>query len=776
MEINVEKKRVLPQKPEWKILLDNFVYQDETMIYRICRKMIIHLDRIGTPEIYKLIEGLRPSHETDNQLQTFGDNLPKPRGVPFIPSNIVGKLFEIADHYLDDSDITALLTRWIQQEHLSYFTEILDQRWSPFEKVCEAIKKLIGFNRNEILSMNERIGLRVSIITRLFSENLRYIGIAKDFISIESVGEIMNRIAGVPNGVGGLGGKSAGLLLAYNIIKNKNKEYPILENIKIPRSWYLTVDGLFEFVHYNALEEFVFKKYQTNQDIKQEYPFLQYIFKTSPFPPESVRIFQTILNEIDDNPIVVRSSSILEDSFDASFCGKYKSLFISNLGSYEERLAALTNAVAEVYASTYGPDPIEYRKEHGLVDFREEMGLLIQEVVGTRIGKYYLPLFAGVGFSNNDFAWTHRIKREDGLIRLVAGLGTRSVDRTMNDYPKLISPGQPGLQVNNRIEETLLYSQHYVDVINLETSSFETIKFSELIKSCGGYFDGLEKIVSFFKTGTFHNPISKYDDFEKEKLVITFNNLIDRTDFINQIKTMLNVLRDAIKVPVDIEFASNGLNTYLLQCRPQSQRTGYGKISIPKNIPSELKVFETNLHVSSGIVNNIKFMVNVNSQAYSKLATAEDMHTVSDLIGMLNRLLPRKEFILIGPGRWGSKGDIKLGVPVLYSDINNTAMLIEVAKESAGYMPELSFGTHFFQDLVEADIKYLPLYPEKKGCLFHDDLFKTYPNKLTELIPDSSRFESVIQVIHIQDIFNNGTVSVYMDGESSHGLAYFVIL
>ena len=434
-----------------------------------------------------------------------------------------------------------------------------------------------------------------------------------------------------------------------------------------------------------------------SEEIKQEYPFLEYIFKNSHFHPEAISTFNKILDDMHEKPIIVRSSSLLEDSFEASFSGKYKSLFLANTGTKEERLAALKNAIAEVYASTFAPDPIEYRKERGLLDFGEEMGILIQEVVGTKIGKYYLPSYAGVAFSNNEFRWSTRINKQDGVIRLVAGLGTRAVDRTMDDYPALVCPGQPGLKVNTSYEEIIRYSQRFVDVINLETNQFETIEFTRLIKECNGNFPALDKIVSFNRTGTLVEPVSTMADYTKEDLIITFNNLINKTTFINQINAMLKELKKVYNRPVDIEFASDGEKMYLLQCRPQSQFEQEINVKIPKNIPSHSIVFTTHHFVSNGIVEDIDYIVYVEPTSYSKLACADDMVTVGKIISKLNRLLPKKKFILIGPGRWGSKGDIKLGVPVIYSDINNTAILIEVAQEATGYAPELSFGTHFFR-------------------------------------------------------------------------------
>jgi pyruvate,water dikinase len=140
------------------------------------------------------------------------------------------------------------------------------------------------------------------------------------------------------------------------------------------------------------------------------------------------------------------------------------------------------------------------------------------------------------------------------------------------------------------------------------------------------------------------------------------------------------------------------------------------------------------------------------------------------VVGDLNQRLPRQRFILIGPGRWGSRGDIKLGIRVGYSDINNTAMLIEVAKKKKDYVPELSFGTHFFQDLVEAGIRYLPLYPDEPGAVFNQEFFDNSPNVLRKLLPQAKNLEQVIRVIHVPKVANGATLTVYMDGDREQAL------
>ena len=207
------------------------------------------------------------------------------------------------------------------------------------------------------------------------------------------------------------------------------------------------------FVEYNQLEDVYNRKYLEIEQIRREYPHIVQVFKNSSFAPEIMKGLSLALDDLEGRPLIVRSSSLLEDRMGAAFSGKYKSLFLANVGTKGERLNALMDAIAEVYASLFGADPIEYRAERNLLDLHEEMGIMIQEVVGSRVGPYFLPSFAGVAFSNNEFRWSPRIKREDGLVRMVPGLGTRAVDRVGDDYPILVAPGQPGLRVNVTQEE-----------------------------------------------------------------------------------------------------------------------------------------------------------------------------------------------------------------------------------------------------------------------------------------------------------------------------------
>jgi len=457
----------------------------------------------------------------------------------------------------------------------------------------------------------------------------------------------------------------------------------------------------------------------------------------------------------------------------ASFSGKYKSLFVANQGSKNERFAALKDAVAEVYASVFAPDPIEYRAERGFLDVHEEMAIMIQEVVGVRVGRYFLTPYAGVAFARNEYRWSPRIRREDGLVRIVPGLGTRAVDRLSDDYPVMLAPGQPGLRVNVTVEEMLRYSPKYMDVINLESNAFETVPVADLLKEIGSDFPSLRQIVSVASDDMIRPPGALALDGRSEETFVTFQGLIDDGRFANTMRIMLEVLSDALGYPVDIEFASDGESLYLLQCRAQSASPDSEPAPIPRHLASERILFTANRYISNGRIPDITHVVYVDPEAYAALGEQRQLKDVARAIGRLNKVLPRRQFVLIGPGRWGSRGDIRLGVSVTYADINNTAALIEVAWKKGSYVPDLSFGTHFFQDLVEADIRYLPLYPEDAGVVFNEAFLTRTESILTEILPDYAHLSDVLRVIDVTAVTRGDILKILLNADLDEAVGFF---
>jgi len=760
------------QGAEWRVVLQMLKQTDLSLYQGISRKMLNHLCWSGVEAADRLMKSFTPDPVQDKASMLEDMNQPNERLEIGFSLQLCSKTFKIAADNLSSDEILRLVQKWIQEDKLSFLIQIVNRNLTLAE-VADAIRRYhyLAENEPEIQSPNKR-GIEVSLIRRFLSDQLQYIKVAKEFIEIRDFFHLLNSVVFASESHGKLGGKSAGMYLASQILKKKATQNKLLADIRIPKTFYVTSDVLLHFMHYNNFDEVVEQKYKPINQVRFEYPHIIQSFKNARFPLDIVNGLSAALDEFGDSPLIVRSSSLLEDRIGASFSGKYKSLFLANQGSKQQRLEALQDAIAEVYASTFGPDPIEYRTERNLLDFGEEMGVMIQEVVGSKVGKYYLPCFAGVAFSRNEFRWSSRIKREDGLIRMVPGLGTRAVDRLSDDYPVLVAPGQPGLRVNTTPDETARYSPAQLDVIDLDTNTFETVTFRDLLHETDMGIPRLEHMVSIFRDGLLQTPMGKLSaDARADDMVVTFEGLVTRTSFVKQVQAVIKTLEDTLGMPVDIEFAHDGHHLYLLQCRAQSHSAATAPAQIPKDTPNENVLFTANKFVSNGLIPNITHIVYVNPERYAALPDSATMASVGRAVSYLNEVLPKRQFILMGPGRWGSRGDIKLGVSVTYSDINNTAVLIEIARRKGNYVPDLSFGTHFFQDLVEAEIRYLPLYPDEADIVFNEQFLARSENILRKVAPEFADLEETIRLIDIAQTTGGQVVRLCMNGDLDEAIA-----
>jgi hypothetical protein len=757
-------------KDEWRVVLEFLRDTDPSLLKRIARKLINHLNWSGVPEARELLQ--RDSVNTTGDGRFQGDeNRPSRQSKKL--ADLTGEAFRIASCHLSESEILDCVTTWIKEDKSSFLVRALEHQDTSLGEIMDGIERHrhAAVEESE-LSVSTQKGLRVSLIRRFFSENLDFINVAKNYIELKDFYDLLGKIIFPPRCHGKLGGKSAGLFLAKKIIEKSAEASLLLRQVRVPRTWYVTSDWILDFVHHNDLEDVLNRKYLEIDQIRQEYPHLVALFKSSSFPSELAKGLALALDDLGDVPIIVRSSSLLEDRTGSAFSGKYKSLFLGNRGPKEERLTALMDAIAEVYASIFGPDPTEYRAERGLLDVHEEMGIMIQEVVGQPVGKYFLPACSGVAFSHNEFRWSARIERDDGLLRLVPGLGTRAVDRVADDYPVLIAPGQPSLRVNVTLDEVLKYSPKRVDLINLETNRFETVEVPELLRYCGARLPQVRQLVSLVDHDRIEQPVGPSPDFHTREAVFTFEGLIRSTPFVGWIRELLSLLQAKLGAPVDIEFAYDGTDFFLLQCRPQSYGPDVAPVAIPQNLPANKVIFSANRFVSNGRLQDITHVVYVDLEGYSQLPDSAAMREVGHAVGRLNKLLPKHQFILMGPGRWGSRGDVKLGVPVTYSDINNTAMLIEVARQRGNYLPDLSFGTHFFQDLVEASIRYLPLYPDDPKTAFDEQFLRRSHSVLEEMLPEFAHLSETLRVIDVPRETNGQILRILMNADLDQAVAF----
>ena len=614
----------------------------------------------------------------------------------------------------------------------------------------------------------------VVVLTKgMISDQLDFVALAREFFTVADLEEIKRRRIGR----GKIGGKAAGMLLAWKILQQVESEtgYEIHKHVTIPDSYFIGADVFYDFLAHNDLFSHMNQKYKSREEIEADYPNVRQVYTSAQLPDDALEGLRWVLEQVGNAPLVVRSSSLLEDNFGFSFAGKYDSFFVPNQGTPKENLDALTRAISKVYASVLSPDALLYRKHMGLLDYDERMAILLQKVVGTHHKHYFFPSLAGVAFSRNPFRWNPRIRREEGLVRLVWGLGTRAVDRVAQDYPRMIALSHPTLRPEAGAQAISKYSQRFADLLNLRDNVFETLPVSRVIDN----YPNLNLLASL-NVGDYVQPIySLLDDPDPRSLVLTFDKLLADTDFVPLIKSVLKTVEHHYNRPVDTEFAIEivrglprpQLKLSLLQCRPLSFREWGQPVQIPDDVPQADKIFSANHLVPHGIVSDLRYIVWIDPRAYDQIADLTTKLQVARVVGRLNKHLEGQRFILMGPGRWGSS-NIDLGVKVTYADIYNAKALIEVALERDGHAPEASYGTHFFQDLVEAQIYPLPLYPDDPHTLFDWKFFEKSPNALTELLPDCAEYTDYVKVIDVPATAGGRRLKIVMDGETDEALGY----
>ncbi len=634
-----------------------------------------------------------------------------------------------------------------------------------------AIEKLPPEERQHAEARLQEI--KVVLIRTLISDHLAYVNIAKDWFTISDLSRICERKIGQ----GKIGGKSAGMLLAARILTEAGDD-EIRSCLSIPESYFIGADLTYEFMRMNNLMHWLDQKYKPEEQIRAEYPQLQQDFLAGEFPAEVIERLRGLLDEVGRKPIIVRSSSLLEDNFGTSFAGKYESHFCPNQGTPDENLRALVRAMKRIYASIFNPDALLYRRAKGLQDYDERMALLIQVVEGERFGRYYLPHLSGVAFSRNLYRWSPQIRRDDGFVRLVWGLGTRAVERLDNDYPRMVALSHPLLQPQDAVKEIRRYSQQLVDVIDLEENAFKTLPVKEVLSP---RYPVLRYLAQVDQGGYLAPLRSRFMDANIADLVLTFNELFRRTSLAELLSKMLRLLEQHYRSPVDTEFAARIVNPYalqpqvqisLLQCRPQSHLKE-SQVRLPQHLRPEEIIFTTNRLVPKGFVAGIRYVVFVPPECYYNLPTAAARAEISQIIRLLNAALKDEVFILVGPGRWGTSNP-DLGIRIAYGDIYNTRALVELAGRGLGQAPEASFGTHFFQDLVESNIYPLAIYIDDRGVIFNRDFFYNTPNQVERFLPAKTS-NTCIRLIEVASYRPGHVMDLVMDDEEGLAIAYLSV-
>ncbi len=649
--------------------------------------------------------------------------------------------------------------------------ELLFRQGLIYESLPPPERDKIGHHLEEIKAV---------LIKGMISDQLPYIGVARKVFDMNDLRNIhRHRI-----GRGKIGGKAAGMLLAWKILQQKNPSFgpDISQQIAIPESFFIGTEVIYEFRLINNLDHLMNQKYRPLDEIRAEYPDAIEAHLKGRFPEKIVDQLRAVLEHIGRVPIIVRSSSLLEDNFGYSFAGKYESYFCPNQGSAKENLKNLLDAIRRIYASTLNPDAILYRQNHQLIDYDERMAILLQTVQGDQYGRFFFPTVAGVGFSQNSLRWNPKIRKEDGFLRMVWGLGTRAVDRISNDYARVVALSHPQLRPETTAKAIRLYSQRYVDVIDMEDNKFKTLPVSEVLAQVNqNSYKNARFIVSLDQGDYIRNIVSTSGLEETNNLLITFDFLTKDRNFVKLLRTALMRLEQGYKRPVDIEFTIEitpnhpqpDYRLHILQCRPLSQREIDVLVNIPPDLPEEDILFTSFELVPNGEVEGVRYIIFVDPVVYRQIEEPAIKIELGRAIGRLNKELKDKPFIMMGPGRWGSL-NIDLGIRVGYADIYNTRALIEMAVASKDGVPALSYGTHFYQDLVETGIYSLPLHLEDPRSTFRWQFFREAKNFLEKFSPVDAELSPYLKLIDIPHEASGHRLTILMDGSREETVGYLV--
>jgi len=759
---------------DWEAVLDLLRQTDNDLFLSIANKMLNHLCWSGVAEA----EGLRASMRAAGNRGFNGspedaNRSHRSRALKFT-TEITERVFQIAGDHLGGSEILSRIQMWIHEDKLSALVQTV-QRHLPISEIIDALRRYYHTAPDEIEARYPvSRGLKVSLIRRILSDRLDYINLVKTHVDIEDLFHLLQNVVFSPDSHGKLGRKSAEFFLASRILIKARSDAPVLEDVRIPRTWYVSSDMMLHYMHHNNMDEIIEQKYKEIDRVRMEYPHVRQSFIESDLPPELVTGLSVALDDLGERPLIVKSSSVLEERIGFAFHAKHKTLFIANQGTKQERLANLMRAVAEVYASAFGPGPVEHRADHEVLDFSEEMGIMIQEAVGTRCGPYFFPSYTCVASSHNELCWSREIRPEDGVVRILPGLGPRPGDPYGDNHPVFFAPGQPGRKVNTTDEETIRYAPGKIDVFNLDTNAVETVEVATLLRRFGADYPGWDKVFSFRTDGRLERPGGRIPDFENEDPVVTFDGLIAQSPFVVEIRTAMRTLEDKLGRPVEVQFASDGDHLYLVQCRPQSRSEDADPAPIPKDLPREKVVFTANRYVASGRIPDITHVIYVDPIEYEALGSASDRDDVAKAIGELNRVLPKRKFVLVGPGQWGGPDGSSPGVNVTYRDIDNTALLIEIDRKANDECKGFSFGTHFFQELVESRIRYLPVCVDDDGVILNERFLKGRRNILPDVLPRYAHLTAALRLIDVPQSEGGKVLQVLMNADLDEAVGILV--
>ena len=590
----------------------------------------------------------------------------------------------------------------------------------------------------------------------MLSRDERLRELIKEHFRSEDYFEIHDRMVGT----GMIGGKATGMLLSRKLTENLRPD--IYSRIEPHDSFYIGSDVFYTYIVDNG-----FWDLRVRQRTEEGYFALaeesRQKLLSGRFSDAMEEEFRRILEYYGSDPVIVRSSSILEDGFGNAFAGKYESVFCAGNGSPDERLETFEQAVRTVYASTMSLSALDYRKRRGLDKRDEQMAILVQRVSGSRYEDFYMPCAAGVGYSISPYRFGMEHPSE-GMLRLVMGLGTAAVDRRTGSYPRMVMMEDPTRVTMTTSSEKHQFSQRLVDAVSFASGQVEGFDPEKIRKEIPSYMTRLLLSHDWDAERMFR-------DRGQDRLIyyVSCDGLVKNKQLMDDMRGILQLLKEAYVYPVDIEYTINidPSGDYvidLLQCRPLQQTKEGDPVVVPE-VRAD-KIFLETKQVSMGFSRTfpVDLVVYVDPIAYYQMPY-RDKFRVRDILSAINWKLrgKGKRMLLLTPGRICTSS-AELGVPSAFADISEFDMIVEISESKAGYIPELSYGSHIFQDLVEAGILYTAVFETESTVHFAPELLGRCENRLAGYAENAGGLSGIVKVWETE----NTGLTLYYDMSREH--------
>ena len=501
-------------------------------------------------------------------------------------------------------------------------------------------------------------------------------------------------------GEGSLGGKARGLAFLNHILY-KNKLFNKWENarVMVPRTLVITTEYFDRFILENGL------RYVINSDISDAEILSEFVSSNLPADLiEALRAFIRVVRK----PLAVRSSSKLEDSYYQPFAGIYSTYMIPAVENEDQQLRLLSKAIKSVYASVYFAASKGYITATANVISEEKMAIILQEICGEEDGGYFFPAISGVARSVNYYPIGYE-KADEGIAKIAFGLGKAVVD---GEQVLRFSPAYPNHVLQTSTPKLALKeTQEVMYALNLQPEKFKTsvddaVNLERIPISDCGRFKSLAKVVS---TYDYENDCIVDSPMPRGPKIVTFAHVLRYGTFplAPIIKELMDICTAQMNCSIEIEFAADlSTGTFnALQVRPISSDIMRADVDW-KSIDCSGAMVYSGSALGTGWIPDLCDVVYLKADAFDKMKTEEMASQLRELNAQMRT--QGRQYVLLGFGRWGSSIPT-LGVPVTWSDISETKVLIECALPD--FRVEPSQGTHFFQNLTSFNAGYVNVDP-----------------------------------------------------------------